>query len=208
MEEHISILIADLSGYTAVTETHGAGAAADLIDQYLRIVQDSLVGDARLHERTGDEVMIVCPSPDQLADTAIMLLTNTHNTQNFLQLHGGLHCGKVLVRNNHFFGTAVNISARIAKSAAPGTFLCSSDFYDRLSADRKSLFIVSEKRSFKNVSGETETFLLHPQSRTHYHIDPVCKMLVDETAIPHPTEPNLFFCSKGCLSIYMESKTS
>ena len=45
--EKIAILIADLSGYSALTETHGAVSAADLIDKYLGIVEDCLVGDSK-----------------------------------------------------------------------------------------------------------------------------------------------------------------
>jgi len=44
LEEFTSILITDLSGYTAVTEAHGAGMAADIIDQYIKIIKDSLGG--------------------------------------------------------------------------------------------------------------------------------------------------------------------
>jgi hypothetical protein len=42
MEQDISILIGDLSGY-ALTETHGSFSAADLIDKYIGIVNDALV---------------------------------------------------------------------------------------------------------------------------------------------------------------------
>jgi class 3 adenylate cyclase len=65
MEKTLAILMADLSGYTALTEAHGAISAADLIDRFLQIVKQSLVGSSRLHQRRGDEVMIVSESPDQ-----------------------------------------------------------------------------------------------------------------------------------------------
>jgi hypothetical protein len=63
-EENISILMADLYGYTALTETHGAVSAADMIDKYIYIVEDCLVGNCHLKERTGDQVMIVSALPD------------------------------------------------------------------------------------------------------------------------------------------------
>src|SRR6266542_6770655 len=88
MEQNIAILIADLSGYTALTETHGAITAADLIDKYLEIENDSLVGDSVLHQRVGDEVMIVSTAPDHLISTAIMLIQNCSKEHNFLQVHG------------------------------------------------------------------------------------------------------------------------
>ena len=73
MEENIAILMADLSGYTALTETHGANSAADLIDKYVSIAENCLVGDCKLHERIGDEIMIVSASPDFLLATALMI---------------------------------------------------------------------------------------------------------------------------------------
>ena len=35
MEQNTAILIADLSGYTALTEAHGASTAANTIDKFL-----------------------------------------------------------------------------------------------------------------------------------------------------------------------------
>src|SRR5436190_6700520 len=133
MEEHIAILMADLSGYTALTETHGAFSAAEIIDKYIEIVNNSLVGDSCLHERVGDEVMIVSNSPDNLIFTALMLLQNTVKEYNFLQVHGGLHYGKILKRNNSFFGSAINLTSRIASEAPSGIFWCSDDYLNALS---------------------------------------------------------------------------
>jgi len=128
MEENIAILMADLSGYSALTETHGAASAADLIYKYLDIVQGCLVGDCELKERTGDEVMIVSSSSDFLLHTAVMSMKNTSEEESFLQVHGGLHYGKILKRNGSYFGLTINLSSRIASNATPGTFWCSEDF--------------------------------------------------------------------------------
>src|SRR6266498_5759604 len=117
MEQDIAILIADLSGYTALTETHGALSAADLIDKYIEIVNNSLIGDSHLHERVGDEVMIIADSPDNLLLTAAVLSRNILKEYNFLQIHGALHYGKILKRNNSFFGSAINLTSRIASQA-------------------------------------------------------------------------------------------
>ncbi|MEO6229439.1 MAG: adenylate/guanylate cyclase domain-containing protein [Ferruginibacter sp.] len=133
MEENIAILMADLSGYTALTETHGSASAADLIDKYLEIVENCLVGDSKLHERTGDEVMIVSASPDALLSSAYMIMKATSNEDNFLQVHGGLHYGKILKRRNSYFGSTINLTARIAAKANAGSFWCSEEFVNSLS---------------------------------------------------------------------------
>ena len=112
MEENLAILMADLSGYTALTETHGAASAADLIDTYLKIVQACLVGDSQLKERTGDEVMVVSTSADALLATAVMIIDHASREENFLQVHGGLHYGSVLKRNEFSANTLVSGCAR------------------------------------------------------------------------------------------------
>jgi adenylate cyclase len=208
MEQNIAILIADLSGYTALTETHGAVTAADLVDKYLEIVHESLVGDSKLHQRVGDEVMIVSTSPDHLISTAIMLIQNCSKEHLFLQVHGGLHYGRILKRNDHYFGSPLNLTSRIAAKANNGTFWCSTEFVNALS-DRSSFKFCSKgKHSFKNVSEENEVFELVIEHSNFFHVDPVCRMLIHkkETAIPHPHEQDIFFCSENCFDIYMRSK--
>lgn len=208
MEVNISILMADLSGYTALTETHGAVSAADLIDKYIEIIEDCLVGDCMLKERTGDEVMIVSTSPDFLLATAIRIINKTSKEDNFLQIHGGLHYGKVLIRRNSYFGNTINLTSRIAAKANPGTFWCSEEFVNSLSD--KSLIALQSKgnHSFKNVSENKVMYELGSEDKNLFFIDSVCRMLILDTdkAIKHPTEEDIFFCSPACLDIYMKNQ--
>jgi len=203
MEQQLSILIADLSGYTALTEAHGSETAADLIDQYLSHVDEALVGDCYLHERVGDEVMIISASADNLAATAVLLLKNICEKANFLQLHGGLHTGTLLKRNNNFFGSSLNLTSRIASKASPGTFLCSDIFFNALSDTHKTAFASKGKHGFKNVKDEIELYEFLLQSEKKFFVDPVCRMLIGDKGIPHPTDVELFFCSTECLNAYL-----
>ncbi len=207
MEETLAILMADLSGYTALTEAHGAMSAADLIDTYVEIVNKSLVGNCILKERTGDQVMIVSESADDLLSTSVMILKNASLVDNFLQVHGGLHFGTVLSRNNSYFGSAINLTARIAAKAGPGSFWCSSDFVEALT-DRSSFKLHPKgKHSFKNVNEEKEIAeLLHDHAH-HIYIDPICRMLILDKAlaIPHPEDDEIYFCSAGCLEVFRKS---
>lgn len=204
MEKNIAILMADLSGYTALTETHGAVAAADLIDRYIGIVESCLIGDCHLHERTGDEIMVISNSPDFLLATAIKIGKYTSSENNFLQVHGGLHYGKVLQRGNSYFGSVINLTSRIASKANAGSVWCSDEFVNALSD--KSIFPLVSMGSqvFKNVSIEKEVFELCIENRESVYIDPVCRMLILDTneAISHPTEHGKYFCSSECLGIY------
>lgn len=209
METNMAILMADLSGYTALTETHGAEAAADLIDKYISIVETCLVGDCVLHQRTGDEIMIVSATPDNLADTAIMILSHTSNEENFLQVHGGLHYGKVLHRASNYFGSAINLTARITAKANAGRLLCSHDFVKALSDESRFPLTSIGCQAFKNVSSANEVFELGAGNTKPLHVDPVCRMLILDPAlsIQHQQESGQYFCSEACLHEYNHRKT-
>src|SRR4051812_42259225 len=154
MEENLAILIADLSGYTALTETHGAITAADVVEKYIEMVEDCLVGDSHLHSRVGDEVVVVSTSADHLMDTAVMLMHCTSCENHFLQVHGGLHYGKILKRNDHYFGTTINLASRIASKANAGAFWCSEEYVKALNNVSSVSFQPRGKHSFKNVGEE------------------------------------------------------
>jgi len=210
MEENIAILMADLSGYTALTETHGSVSAADLIDRYVEIVEGCLVGDTRLKERTGDEVMIVSKSPDSLLASAYQIMKATSGEDNFLQVHGGLHYGNVLKRRDSYFGSSINLTSRIAAKADPGTFWCSEDFVNSLSDKSLVEMHAKGKHSFKNVSGEKEMYELRGEDKRSFFIDSVCRMMILDTnkAVKHPTSEGTFFCSTACLNIFLKNQST
>ncbi len=208
MEENICILMSDLSGYTALTEVHGAVSAADLIDKYIALVEDCLVGDSQLHERTGDELMIVSKTPEFLLATAAKIINTTSNEHNFLQVHGGLHYGKVIKRRDSYFGSTINITSRIAAKASPGTFWCSEEFIESLSFKSQIKLQSVGRHNFKNISGFMELYELSSENKNSVLIDSVCRMLIldKDQAIKHPTLEDIYFCSPGCLHIYLDNQ--
>ena len=210
MEENICILMSDLSGYTALTETHGALSAADLIDRYISIVQDCLEGDSHLQERTGDEIMIVSTTPDFLLATAVRIINTTSNEHNFLQVHGGLHYGKVLKRRESYFGSTINLTSRIAGKASPGTFWCSEEFIEALSNKSHVKLQSMGMHSFKNITGSMELYELSVENTNTVFIDSICRMLILDTkkALKHPTLENVYFCSFTCLDIFLKNQTT
>ncbi len=208
MEKNVAILMADLSGYTALTETHGSVSAADLIEKYIRIAENCLVGDSKLHQRTGDEIMFVSDSPDYLLATALKLEANTVSEENFLQVHGGLHFGKVLKRGGNYFGSAVNLVSRIAAKAVAGTFWCSDEFVNSITDKSVCTFNPKGSHLFKNINSEKEVFELSIEKTKTNYIDPVCRMLIlnPQNATHHPKEHELYFCSSHCLELYRENR--
>jgi adenylate cyclase len=210
MEQNIAILIADLSGYTALTEVHGAAMAADIIDAYLEMVHASLVGNSRLHGRVGDEVLIVSDAADSLLATGVQLLQRSHIQPDFLQLHGALHYGMVLNRNNDYYGNTVNLTSRMASKANAGTMVCSTDFIQALNNKEVLQFQSKGKHSFKNVSEERELMELVIDRPDVFLTDPVCRMLInaEDKKYSHPIKSGIFFCSQTCLDIYLRNEAN
>lgn len=68
-----TFLIADLAGFTALTEAHGDISAASIVSRYVEIVNDTLHPECRLIERTGDEVLITSKNTQSIAEKAIHL---------------------------------------------------------------------------------------------------------------------------------------
>ncbi len=66
------------------------------------------------------------------------------------------------------------------------------------------------KYNFKNVSEKKEVFEVITDNPDNIHIDPICRMLLnsEEQLLLHPTEANIFFCSRHCLNIYVNVKTN
>ena len=207
MEKNVAIMMADLSGYSALTERHGAVAAANLIDKYMSIAEKSLIGDCKVHQQTGDEIMFVSDSSDVILATARQLATNTANEEYFLQVHGGLHYGRVLKRGGNYFGSTINMVARIAGKAAAGTFYGSAEFVNSVRDKSHCTFKSQGTHQFKNFSVEKEVFEIGLGKIQTNHIDPVCRMRIlhPENAIRNSSSDQLFFCSAQCLDAYKES---
>ena len=209
METTIAIMMADLSGYTALTEIHGGEKAADMVQRYLQLVNQTLVGDSRLHERVGDQVVIVSSSAEQLAYTATFLFERVHEQERFLALHAGLHYGPVVQKDNAYFGSTINTAARIMSAAEKGKMLCSREFLEQLPANHA--FVTSSKglMQFKNLLQPVDLYELHccikNISKT-YVIDPVCHMLITapEKAVQLSRQNDtLYFCSEKCRDMYI-----
>ena len=56
MEKEIAILMADLTGYTAMTDVHGGASAAKMVNKYMEIVDAACTGTSRLMQRVGDRI--------------------------------------------------------------------------------------------------------------------------------------------------------
>ncbi len=140
-ELEASFLIADLAGYTSLTETHGDLLAVDVVYRYIDIIKSCLNPDSKFVERIGDEVLIMSLIPRDLIQTAINLLNAIENEADFPSIHMGLHYGKILIRDGKYFGTTLNLTSRISSHSNGGQILCSRDIVELIGNQNDFEFI-------------------------------------------------------------------
>jgi adenylate cyclase len=206
-ERHLTVLMADLSGYTALTEAHGSAEAAHVVARYLDLAAEATVPGARLMERVGDGLVFIAERAEDAVRTALRLRALVASTSHFPRVRAGLHAGPVVVDADRYVGHALNVAARVTERAEPGRVLCTD----------------SVAREAAGVSGVTYTalgpahfkHLVHPvllyeivAGRTEGEavIDPVCRMQVDiivDTVEATVGERRYVFCSVECRDAFV-----
>lgn len=209
-EIELVFLIADLSGYTALTEAHGNRSAAKAVTRYVEIVSEVLHPSARLVERVGDEVLIVGADAANLVRTAISLRDTVEEEPLFPTLHAGLHGGSVLEQNGHYFGKALNLGSRVAAHARGNQILCTEQVVT-LAGDLKDVeYRALGPTRFKNIADPVEVFEIvsgHERAEAKF-IDPVCRMQVREdlalARLPFGGKM-YYFCSFDCVKMFVNN---
>ena len=200
--QHI-FLIADLSGYTALTEAHGSISAAQIIKRYIEIVRECLLEDSRLVETVGDEVLIIGNDASHIIQVGINLRKKVENEPNFPAVHIGIHAGDVLEQDGRFFGSAINIASRTAAYARAGQIIATAAAIKRV-ADKKAIsYQPLGEIQFKNIAEPISIFEIDSgHSVLNMNVtDPVCRMqLKPDTALGRLNYQgqNYFFCSFEC----------
>jgi adenylate cyclase len=124
---------ADLTGFTALTQRLTPTELSNLLIEFSAAVSDVVLSDGgRIVKFIGDEVMWVSSTPEQLAQVALDLVEHPGAREAGLRVRAGLGYGSVLAIGGDYFGTAVNLAARLVAAATPGQILASSDVRDVL----------------------------------------------------------------------------
>lgn len=199
--------MADLTGYTAMTDVHGGASAAKMVSHYMQIVDAAMHGGTKVMQRIGDQVVMIAEDSIDLLKTAKKLNILTQEEHHFLSIHAGLHFGKILIENDNLFGSTINIAARIMNLASRGQIVCSANFISQLPTDSQQLFGSIGIHKLKNVMADIELFeLLHTPTNV-VHIDPVCHMHIDSTRQSPSVDYQgviYHFCGEHCKSLFLE----
>ncbi|OBK32054.1 hypothetical protein A5658_17080 [Mycobacterium sp. 1245111.1] len=124
---------ADLSGFTALTQTLAPAELSEMLTEFGATVSDVVHADGgRVVKFLGDAVMWVSPRPDRLAIVALDLVHHARAQEAGLQVRAGLGYGPILTLSGDYFGNAVNLAARLVAAAEPGQVLAAKEVYEQL----------------------------------------------------------------------------
>jgi class 3 adenylate cyclase len=136
-----TILFTDIVGSTELTQRLGDRAAMEIVDLHDRLVREAL-GRTRGREvkHTGDGIMGVFVTADDAVRCAVeahaALRDVAHSTSEPVRIRVGVAAGEPLERNGDFFGSTVQLAARLCTQAQPGETLVSASVVES-SGDRR-----------------------------------------------------------------------
>jgi adenylate cyclase len=124
-EQH-TFLFADLVGFTAFTETAGDEAAADVAVAF-QASAARLAADlgCDVVKSLGDAVMIHGPNAARVLALALRMSRELGDAPWCPPLRMGVHSGTAVRRGTDWYGSTVNVAARLADAAAAGEVLIS-----------------------------------------------------------------------------------
>lgn len=206
-----TFLFADLSGFTALTEVHGDEQAADLVGEFGALVRDLLPEHgAEGIKSIGDAVMLRCDRAGVAIELGVRIVNEVGRQPGFPVVRVGMHTGPAAERDGDWFGSTVNLAARISAEAGGNEVLLSEATRDAATDLRRVLLRERGRRTMRNVAEPVllfEAFVEGRRSNEGLPIDPVCRMAVDpENAAGTLRHDGVeyCFCSLECAQTFAE----
>ena len=208
-----TFVFADLAGFTALTEAHGDQEAADLALDFAAKVREWLEsvggGDLKL---VGDAAMVRCSSARAAVELALLIVERLHRLGDYPAVRIGLNTGPAAARDGDWFGSTVNVAARVAAHAEASEVLVTEATRRSAGDDVDVTWEPQGEHQFRNVREPVHIFrATRPNAEADNLVtDPVCRMRID----PHEAagtlrheESTYSFCSLTCASAFASSPT-
>lgn len=176
-----TFLFADLSGFTALTEAHGDAQAADLAGEFFEDAEAAIANcEAELVKTIGDAVMIRCEEAAEAVRIGLRI-ARVEARASFPSVRVGMHTGTAVNRGGDWFGSTVNVAARVAAAASGGEVLLTSATREAAGSIEGVTLHPRGRRTLRNVSEPVMLYAAVMQGSAEHAlvIDPVCRMAVD-----------------------------
>ena len=206
-EIDLALMMADLCGYTALTETHGAFVASEIVLRFVGLVKESMAPGVRIVDCIGDEVFCCSDDSQAIVRTALRLREAIEREPDFPRASIGIHRGKIVEREGRLFGAPINLAARLVGRAAGNQILCTEVIAKGLSESAGVESRPVGEHRFKNVTQPVALYELLPSSdrRPETSTDPVCRMQVTDAKVAATlvsAGATYRFCSAECARLF------
>lgn len=198
-----TFMFADLAGFTALTEAHGDRAAADLAQSFCELAREELGPyDAEEVKTLGDAILLRAGKPAEGVELGLRISVRVAATPGFPVLRVGMHTGSAVERDGDWFGSTVNLAARVAAAAGGDEVLLTESTREGAGEMPGVELEALGRHSFRNVAERIPLYRALPsRAQTPSTVDPVCRMSVDPARsaghLKHGTA-NFHFCSLEC----------
>ena len=163
-EAQHTFLFTDLVGFTSLAAERGDHEAADVAVEFYERVR-RLVPEHRAEEvkTLGDALMLRGEDPGLAVRLGLRIVGELEAVEGFPPVRVGMHTGPAVQRGGDWYGTTVNIAARLCGAAGGGEVLISE--VTREAAGRLPDVAVDERRLhwLKNVTEPVAARLVHEQ---------------------------------------------
>jgi len=201
-----TFVFVDLAGFTAATWTHGDDVGARLSIRLVGMARGCVNDSGEVVKSIGDAVLCRVATPDDAITALSQLWSEADHEEHFPHLRASAHHGRAVEHDHDYYGTTINVAARMAALAAPDEILASSEVAD---AARAGGWVVAStgERTLRNIAEPIEILRISPSRRAPLPTDPVCHMRVDPaSAIALRTGTvTTYFCSEACSESYQRS---
>ena len=162
-----TFVFVDLVGYTTLTEARGDHAAARVAQEFQRTMSDlSREHGAWQVKSMGDGVMIWAPDAVHALALAAETLQAVGGRMDLLPVRIGVHTGPAVMCGWDWYGSTVNVAARLAGQADPNEALVSAASRAAASGDLSRRLAGRRQLRLHGVEHPVMTWCLTRQPRT------------------------------------------
>jgi len=120
----VTLAFCDLKDFTAYADTHGDLPAVEAVERFAAVVTAELGEPGRVLKALGDGYMLSFSEPAAAVGACVRIICRMHG-EDAPGVHASVHQGVALYREGDYFGTAVNLAARLLGLAGNGELLAS-----------------------------------------------------------------------------------
>ncbi|KAA0234833.1 MAG: hypothetical protein JJLCMIEE_01002 [Acidimicrobiales bacterium] len=156
----LAVGFVDLVAFTSLSQEMTAEDLGRLVTDFEELT-NRIVGElgGRVVKTIGDEVMFAAADPDAACEVALRLVEETGSHPGLFGARGGLALGDAVWRDGDYFGSSVNLGARLVALADPGTVLV-NDRLSRSTAGGAFSFSPAGQRWLKGFGEAVDIFEL------------------------------------------------